>query len=84
MRTTEIDFESRLPIDGYGPGGFRVAGVVHRGPLGLVPEGVIAWGGLPDLGPFLERAAGFEVLLVGTGSAMAPLPGGFAAAGSAL
>ena len=84
MRTTEIDFESRLPIDGYGQGGFRVAGVVHRGPLGLVPEGVIAWGGLPDLGPFLERAAAFDVLLVGTGAAMAPLPEGFAAARSAL
>ena len=42
MRTTEVDFEGRLPVDGYGPGGFRVAGAVHRGPLGLVPAGVVA------------------------------------------
>ena len=34
MRTTEVDFEGRLPVDGYGAGGFRVAGAVHRGPLG--------------------------------------------------
>ena len=39
------------------PGGFRVAGAVHRGPLALVPEGIVAWDGLPDLGPFLERVA---------------------------
>jgi uncharacterized protein len=31
---------------------------------------VVAWGGLPDLGPFLERAAEFDVLLVGTGAVM--------------
>ena len=84
MRTTEIDFESRLPIDGYGPGGFRVAGAVHRGPLALLPEGVVAWAGLPDLAPFLERVAEFDVLLVGTGDRMRPPPDGFAAARAAL
>ena len=68
MRTTEVDFEGRLPVDSYGAGGFRVAGAVHRGPLALLPEGVVAWDGLPDLGPFLERAASFDVLLVGTGA----------------
>ena len=76
MRTTEVDFEGRLPIDGYGPGGFRVAGAVHRGPLALLPEGVVAWAGLPDLGPFLERVAEFDVLLVGMGARMAAAAGG--------
>jgi len=61
MRTTEIDFDGRLPIDGYGPGGFRVAGAVHLGPLALLPEGIVAWAGLPDLGPFVERAGAFDV-----------------------
>ena len=84
MRTTEIDFEGRLPVDGYGPGGFRVAGAVHRGPLALVPDGGGGLGGLPDLAPFLERAAEFDVLLVGIGAAMRPLPEGFAAARAAL
>jgi uncharacterized protein len=78
MRTTEIDFDGRLPIDGYGPGGFRVAGAVHLGPLALLPEGIVAWAGLPDLGPFVERAGAFDVLLVGTGATLA-LPEGFAA-----
>jgi uncharacterized protein len=84
MRTTEVSFEGHLPVDGYAPGGFRVAGAVHRGPLGLVPEGVVAWDGLPDLAPFLERVAGFDVLLVGVGASMGPLPDGFAAARTAL
>ena len=76
MRTTEVDYAGRLPVDSYGAGGFRVAGAVHRGPLALVPAGIVAWDGLPDLGPFLERAASFDVLLVGTGAAVAaPAPG---------
>jgi len=78
LRTTEVDFQGRLPVDGYGPGGFRVAGAVHRGPLGLVPAGVLSWQGLPDLAPFRERAAEFDVLLVGTGERMVAPPEGFA------
>jgi uncharacterized protein len=84
LRTTEIDFEGRLPVDGYGPGGFRVAGAVHLGPLALVPEGIVAWDGLPDLAPFLERAAEFDVLLVGMGVRLEPPPPGFAQARAAL
>jgi uncharacterized protein len=84
MRTVEVSFEGRLPVDGYGAGGFRVAGAVHRGPLGLVPAGQVAWDGLPDLAPFLERAADFDVLLIGTGVAMCAPEGGFAAARRAL
>jgi uncharacterized protein len=75
MRTTEVDFDGRLAIDGYAPGAFRVAGAVHRGPLALLPQGVVAWDGLPDLGPFLERVESFDVLLVGTGAEIAMPPG---------
>jgi uncharacterized protein len=71
MRAVEQSFEGRgTPIDGYGTGGFRVAGAVHRGPLALLPAGPAPWPGLPDLGLFLERAAEFDVLLVGVGAAM--------------
>ena len=49
-----------------------------------VPEGVVAWAGLPDLAPFLERVAEFDVLLVGMGERMRPPPDGFAAARAAL
>jgi uncharacterized protein len=86
MRTVEVDFVGRgaIPIDGYGPGGFRVAGAVHLGPLALLPEGVVPWDGLPDLGPFLERVAEFDVLLLGVGAALAPLPAAAAGARAEL
>jgi len=84
MRTFEVSFDGRVPVDSYGEGGFRVQGAVHTGPLALVPEGVVAWAGLPDLTPFLERAGAFDVLFVGTGAALGPLPEGFAAARRAL
>ena len=79
MRTYAVDFAGRLPVDGYGAGGFRVAGTVHHGPLALVPEGRVAWGGPPDFAALVERAADFDVLLVGTGAALA-VPDGFATA----
>lgn len=84
MRTTQVDYDGRLPVDGYGAGGFRVAGVVRRGPLALVPAGMVAWDGLPDLGPFLEHAAAFDVLFVGTGAGLVLPAGGFPAARAAL
>ncbi len=84
MRTTEVSFEGRLPIDSYGEGGFRVAGAVHAGPLALLPEGIVPWPGLPDLAPFVERAAELDVVFVGLGAGATAIPEGFAAARRAL
>jgi uncharacterized protein len=33
----------RVPIDGYGKGGFRFGGMSHRGSLLCLPSGVWAW-----------------------------------------
>lgn len=74
MRINEVSFETGPPIDGYGPGFFRVGGVVHHGPLALLPQGRQAWGGLPDLTAFLEHRARFDVLLMGMGAQIAGLP----------
>lgn len=79
MRTYAVDYGGSLPIDGYAPGGFRIAGTVHRGPVAVVPEGVLPWAGPPDFEALVERAAGFDVLLIGTGTTLAP-PEGIAAA----
>ena len=73
-----------MPIEGYGAGGFRLGGAVHRGPLALTPAGAVDWAGLPDLTPFLARADEFDVLIVGLGPAMAPPDAAFAAARAAL
>jgi uncharacterized protein len=73
VRITEVHFDAAPPVDGYGPGFFRVGGAVLRGPLALLPSGAASWAGLPDLAPFLGEAAGFDVLFLGMGAEIAPL-----------
>ena len=80
MRITEVHFEGAPPVDGYGPGFFRLGGAVHRGPLALLPSGAAPWGGLPDVAPFLAEAARFDVLFLGMGAEICPLDPGLRAA----
>lgn len=68
VHTSEMDFSGMIPVDGYGPGFFRVGGVVHQGPLALLPDGPQPWAGIGDMTLFLERAETFDILLVGTGT----------------
>lgn len=75
MRISEIVFEGQPPIDGYGPGGFRIAGTWHPGALLLSPAGVEPLaqgvGGVLPLGGWAEMV---DVVLVGQGMEIAPLP----------
>jgi uncharacterized protein len=74
MPTIETDFSGRLPVEGYGPGFFRVAGMVYRGPLALLPNGPLPWEGLHDLSPFVRSAGEIDLVLVGIGPDVAALP----------
>jgi uncharacterized protein len=81
MRMNEITFEERPPIDGYGEGGFRIGGFVHRGSVLLLPRRMDGWTPAavteitPDhCGEILAAAADIDVLLVGTGAEIAYLP----------
>lgn len=80
MRLTETEFPEGQPVDGYGPGFVRVGGIVHRGPVLVLPSGVVPWGGWEDTGTLLAAAAALDVLFVGTGAALSPLPAPFRAA----
>ncbi len=63
-------------IDAYGADGFRINGVVYRGPVLVLGEGeVLPWGGLDDTARIAREVGRFEVLIVGTGVRMRPLPG---------
>jgi uncharacterized protein len=62
------------PIDAYGEGGFRFAGMSHRGSLLCFPDGIWAWpvSDLADLNeatlePVFARATGLDFFLIGTG-----------------
>lgn len=80
MRLNEIRYTDARPVEGYGPGFFRIGGTVHRGPVTVLPTGVAAWGGYEDTGTLLAAAAGIDVLFVGTGAEIAHVPAAFRAA----
>jgi len=43
MRPAPAHYPQRAPIDAYGNGGFRFAGMSHRGSLLILPSGIYAW-----------------------------------------
>jgi uncharacterized protein len=69
------------PVDAYGNGGFRFAGMSHRGSLLCLPDGIWAWpvgsiGELDDkvLAPIFARADVIDIFLLGCGPDLVPLP----------
>jgi len=84
MPITEAEFGANLPIDGYGPGFFRVADRVIRGAILIEATGVSSWGGLEDRGPLEALAGRVDVLFVGMGPDIAFLPKPFVAGMDAL
>ncbi|MFD2250595.1 uncharacterized protein FHS82_001656 [Pseudochelatococcus lubricantis] len=87
MSKPEARYEGFLPgqhpVTAYGNGGFRFAGMSHRGSLLLLPSGVVAIeaASVADLSTVqLTQVAaegeGVELLLLGTGRNMQLLPAG--------
>ena len=68
----------RHAIDAYGRGGFRFAGMSHRGSILCLPSGVRAWDEAMDeagLAPvFAEAGADLSTLILGTGRAIVHPP----------
>jgi uncharacterized protein len=62
-----------VPIDAYGNGGFRFAGMSHRGSILCLPSGIYAWQpaeplDLESLAPALAETGAMRVLILGTGA----------------
>ena len=74
MRLNEITFTDAKPVEGYGPGFFRIGGEVYNGPVLTGPAGTGPWGGLEDAGALMDLAGRIDVLFVGTGADIAHLP----------
>jgi uncharacterized protein len=79
MRLTEITYDEAMPIEGYGPGFFRIGGKVLRGPVLISPWKAEGWGGLEDTATVLTLADRIDVLFVGMGAEVAHVPKGFRA-----
>ena len=76
MRMIEIDYQAQPPIDGYGPGGFRVAGTWHAGPMILTAAGrqvLAAPISLDALAPVLALADSLDLVIIGQGDEIAPI-----------
>jgi len=74
MRLTEITYHDAQPIDGYGPGFFRVGGTVYRGPVLTGPRGTAVWAGYDAAEALVDLADDIDVLFVGTGAEIAHIP----------
>ena len=78
MKPTE--FDGAVPVDGYGPGFFRVGGEVLHGPVLVQAGGVQPWSGLEDHGLLLALAGKIDVLFLGMGAEIAHAPAALASA----
>tara|TARA_R110002072_G_scaffold80424_1_gene184866 strand:+ start:3371 stop:3727 length:357 start_codon:yes stop_codon:yes gene_type:complete len=74
MKLTKVDFGAAEPIAGYGPDFFRIGDTAHPAPLLVAPGVVQVWGGYDDADPLLALAGQIDVLLIGTGAQIAPIP----------
>ncbi len=81
LQIRKAHFPGRAPIDAYGDGGFRFADMSHRGSILCLPSGIYGWEPQDrnllteiDFQRILDEEASIEVLLVGTGANLQPLP----------
>jgi uncharacterized protein len=78
----DAHYPGRAPIEAYGNGGFRFAGMSHRGGILCLPSGVYGWKDAPapdgvdetSLAAVLAESDFIEILLIGTGAVLVPLP----------
>jgi uncharacterized protein len=73
MDLVQLRPAGRQLIERYGPAGFRVAGVIHRGPVLVFPDQTLAWTATctaavtwASLLPVVEHGA-VQILLIGLG-----------------
>jgi uncharacterized protein len=83
----EAHFPGRAPIEAYGNCGFRFADMSHRGSLLCLPSGIYGWEPADplaltaaDFAKLLNEADQVEILLVGAGKDLRPLPAALRAA----
>ena len=77
MQLSEVAYAEGTPVDGYGPGFFRIGGDVIGGPVAVLPGGIAQWAGYNDTSTFCNPSAQIDVLFVGTGADIAPIPPAF-------
>jgi uncharacterized protein len=72
-------FPGRAPIDAYGNSGFRFADMSHKGSILCMPSGIYGWAPnavlqFSDFEKLISESTSFDVLLVGMGLEIRPIP----------
>ena len=74
-------YPGRAPVDSYGNGGFRFADMANNGSILILPSGIHGWAAtdmasltLDDFAKVIDEAGQFNVLLLGTGKDIVPVP----------
>ncbi len=81
MAMSPTEFMGGIPVDGYGPGFFRIQGKVWRGAVVLGAEaGPAIWQGPGDPAPLLALQGQCDLLFLGTGAEIAYAPADLVAA----
>jgi len=80
MDLTPLVPAGRQVIERYAPSGFRVTGVIYHGPVLVFPDLVLPWDAASGravtwehLAPLIEHG-GVQILLLGLGRTMSPVP----------
>lgn len=74
MKLTEVHFGALQPIDGYGPGFFRVGGQLHQGAVLVHAGGTSAWSSPAEPAELLALAGQVDVIFYGAGADVAHPP----------
>jgi uncharacterized protein len=72
MTAAPARFPGQAPVEAYGNGGFRFAGMSHRGSILCLPSGIYAWEpshpiDVASLAPALAEKDALELVILGTG-----------------
>lgn len=80
IQLEEAHYPGRAPIDAYGNGGFRFAGMSHRGSLMCLPSGIYGWNietseelQVKNFQKLIEETDEIEILLIGSGVDLVPI-----------
>ncbi|MBR9842903.1 MAG: hypothetical protein GYB25_07070 [Rhodobacteraceae bacterium] len=77
MKMTEVQYPEAVPIEGYGPGFFRIGGEIIEGGAIIHAQGAQSWAGYGDAAAVLVLQGAVDFILMGTGETMAPVPAAF-------
>ena len=83
MQINEIDYKDARPIDAYAADAFRIGDELYHGTICVTANEVLPWGGVEDSELVAALQGQVDVLLLGCGDSLQPVPAALRAAATA-